>query len=107
MQISRCAYRGFILKKQRNVRLSEVLTGAKISASGSLTLEVPEASISDLLGIFLFCPSSGLWELFAVLAKPEGLYNMLSFYRLSLHRYFTDCFGPILAAERKTVIMHA
>lgn len=98
---------GFSLKKQCNVRLSEVLTRAKNSASGCLTLEVPEASISDLFGILLFCPSSGLWKLLTVLAKPEGLYNRLSFYRLSLHRYFTDWFGPILAAERKTVIMHA
>lgn len=39
---------GFSLKKQRNVLLSEVLTRAKISATGSLTLEVPGASISDL-----------------------------------------------------------
>ncbi len=98
---------GFSLKKQCNVLLSEVLTRAKISATGSLTLEVPGASISDLLGILLFCPSSGLWKLFTVFTKPQGLYNRFSFYRFSLHCYFTDSFGPILAAERKTVIMHA
>lgn len=45
---------GFQLKETADVRLTEVLTGAKISASGSLTLEVPESGFSNLLGFFRF-----------------------------------------------------
>ncbi len=79
---------GFSLKKQCNVLLSEVLTRAKISATGSLTLEVPGASISDLLGILLFCPSSGLWKLFTVFTKPQGLYNRFSFFQAQPPLFF-------------------
>lgn len=66
---------GFSLKETSDVWFSEVLIGAKISAAGSLALEVPEGSILNLLGVLPFCPGPGLWNVSSVLVKLEGFYH--------------------------------